>query len=172
MKKLFVLCTILFIGQVCSPVYGQSKTAHVNTMKLMDTLPSRKKALAEILEVTKRGEQELIDLNKQLQTAYSQYMEKKKDQSEQVNQYEESRLKKLQEDLQKREQELNTMIQNMNVTMNDRTYKLLQEATKNVANKKGFQYVIDEGTTLYAGGTNITNDVITELIRLDGISSN
>jgi Skp family chaperone for outer membrane proteins len=99
-------------------------------------------------------------------------MSVKKDQSEQLNQYEESRLQKLQQDLQKRDQELTTLIQNMTITMNDNTYKIIQEAVKTIANKKGFQYVIEEATAVYAGGTSITNDVITELMRLDALTTN
>jgi outer membrane protein len=172
MKKLILIFFLVFATQVQSNLFAQSKTAHVNTKILMDTLPSRKKALAEITEVTKRSEKELVDLDQQLKEAYEKYMSVKKDQSEQLNQYEESRLQKLQQDLQKRDQELTTLIQNMTITMNDNTYKIIQEAVKTIANKKGFQYVIEEATAVYAGGTSITNDVITELMRLDALTTN
>ncbi len=162
----------MFVCQGQSTLFAQSKTAHVNTKTLMDTLPSRKKALAEIAEVTKRSEKELVDLDQQLKEAYEKYMSVKKDQSEQLNQYEESRLQKLQQDLQKRDQELTTLIQNMTITMNDNTYKIIQEAVKTIANKKGFQYVIEEATAVYAGGTSLTNDVIIELMRLDALTTN
>ena len=172
MKKLFIILVLTLACQAQTATFGQSKTAHVDTKLLMDTLPSRKKAIAEIQEVTKRGQAELIELDKQLQKAYNDYVANKKDQSEQVNQYEEGKLQKLQQDFQNREQELNTLIQNMNSSMNDKTYKIIQQAVKTVANKKGFQYVLEEATTIYAGGTSITNDVITELIRLDTLSTN
>lgn len=172
MKQLLILLTFLISTQFLTTAFGQSKTAHVNTQTLMDTLPSRKKAIAEIQEVTKRSEAELIDLDKQLQKVYTDYMAVKSTQSEQLNQYEESRLQKMQQDLQKREQELNALIQNMTVSMNEKTLKIVQEAVKNVAQKKGFQYVIEEATTIYAGGTSITNDVIVELIRLDSLATN
>lgn len=171
MKQFLILLTILITVQFGSTAYSQ-KTVHVNTQTLMDTLPSRKKALVEIAEVTKRSEAELVQLDKELQEAYNKYMSVKKDQSEQLNQYEESRLQKLQQDLQKREQELTALVQNMTATMNDRTYKIIKEAVKTVANKKGFQYVLEEETAVFAGGTSITNDVITELMRLDAQTTN
>jgi outer membrane protein len=171
MKQFLILLAILFTVQFGSTAFGQ-KTAHVNTQTLMDTLPSRKKALAEIGEVRKRSEAELVQLDKELQEAYNKYMGVKKDQSEQLNQYEESRLQKLQQDLQKREQELTALVQNMTVSMNDKTYKIIQEAVKTVANKKGFQYVLEEATTIYAGGTSITGDAIAELMRLDALKTN
>ncbi len=172
MKNLLLIFTFLITSQLFSLAYSQSKTAHVNTQTLMDTLPSRKKALAEIQEVTKRSEAELVDLDKQLQKAYNDYMVAKPNQSEQINQYEESKLQKLQQDLQKREQELSGLIQKMTIIMNEKTLKIIQDAVKNVAQKKGYQYVLEEATTIYAGGTSITNDVITELMKLDNLSSN
>ena len=137
----------------------------------MDTLPSRKKALAEIAEVTKRSETELLQMDKDLQEAYNKYMSVKKDQSEQVNLYEESKLQKMQQELQNREKELTTLDQNMTITMNDKTYKIIKEAVKTVANKKGIQYIIEEATAVYAGGVSITNDAITELLRMDALTS-
>ena len=172
MKQLLILLTFLISSQFLATAYAQSKTAHVDTKLLMDTLPSRRKAIVEIQEVTKRSETELIDLDKQLQKVYTDYMAVKPNQSEQLNQYEESRLQKLQQDLQKREQELTSLIQNMTASMNDKTLKIVQQAVKNVAQKKGFQYVLEEATTIYAGGTSITNDVIIELMRLDALATN
>lgn len=168
--KYLILLTVLLSLQFGSTAWGQ-KTAHVNTQTLMDTLPSRKKALAEIAEVTKRSETELLQMDKDLQEAYNKYMSVKKDQSEQVNLYEESKLQKMQQELQNREKELTTLVQNMTITMNDKTYKIIKEAVKTVANKKGIQYIIEEATAVYAGGVSITNDAITELLRMDALTS-
>ncbi|MCC6702688.1 MAG: OmpH family outer membrane protein [Fluviicola sp.] len=167
MKKI-VLVSILFCSIQCLNFsFSQSKTAHVNTQLLMDTLPSRKKAILEIQEVSKRGEAELIGMDEQFQKAYKEYTVNQKTQSAQLNQYEEGRLQKMQQDLGKREQELNALIQNMTNTMNEKTYKTIQEATKTIATKKGFQYVLEEATTIFAGGPNITSEVIVELLKID-----
>lgn len=170
MKKILIVFTLILSTQLFQNVLAQSKTAQVNTKALMDTLPSRKKALGEIQEVTKRGEAELAEMEKQFKKAYDDYLAAKPNQSQQVNQYEESKLQKMQQDFQKREQELNTMIQNMTIEMNDKTYKIIQEATKTIAVKKGFQFVLEETNAIYAGGTNLTNDIITELLRLDALA--
>lgn len=158
---------------ITSPmIFAQTKVAHVSTKALLDTLPSRKKAMIEIQDITKRSEAELMELDKQLEKSYNDYLEKKATQSEAVNQYEEKRLQKMQQDLQQREQELNTDIQKMSAMTNDRTIKVVKEAIKQVADKKGFQYVIDQDGTLYANGTDITPDVIAELLRLDALAKN
>ena len=171
MKQFLIVLALLISGQLTGTAFGQTKTAHVNTKTLMDTLPSRKMAVVEIQEVTQRGEAELMEMDKVLQKAYSDYMAVKESQSAQVNQYEESKLQKMQQDIQKREQELTAMIQNMTIAMNDQTYKAIKEAAETVAAKKGFQYVLEEATTIVATGPSITNDVIAELLRLDAISS-
>ena len=167
MKKIVLVCLFICAIQSLNTSFSQTKTAHVNTQLLMDTLPSRKKAILEIQEISKRGEAELIAMDEQFQKAYNDYTVNKKTQSAELNQYEEGRLQKMQQDLGKREQELNTLIQNMTNTMNEKTYKTIQEATKTVATKKGFQYVLEEATTIFAGGPSITSEVIVELLKID-----
>ena len=172
MKRILSILILLVICQAYSTLLAQSKTAHVNTQLLLDTLPSRKKALLEIQEVTKRREAELVELDKQLQKSYNDYVSKKESQSAQLNQYDESKLQKLQQDLQKRENELNTIIQKMNYTLNDQSYKTVQKAVKTVADKKGIQYVLDVASAVYSNGPDITMDVIAELLRLDALTAN
>lgn len=171
MKRILFTLTFLLICQAYSTLLAQTKTAHVNTQLLLDTLPSRKKALLEVQEVTKRGETELLELDKQLQKSYNEYMSRKETQSAQLNQFDESKLQKLQQDLQKRENELNAIIQKMNYSLNDQSYKLVQKAVKTVADKKGFQYVLDVASAVYSGGMDITNDALAELLRLDTVAS-
>jgi len=171
MKRLMITLAFLIACQLTGIAYTQ-KTAHVNMKVLIDTLPSRKNALAEIQEVAKRSEAELEGMDKELQTAYNSYMATKPEQSEQINQYEESKLQKMQQDFQKRQQELTTMVQNMTVAMNERTYKIVQDASRTVAGKKGIQYVLDEASTIVASGPSITNEVIAELLRLEALTSN
>ena len=69
-QTLFIFLLVIGI-QSQANLFAQSKTAHVNTKLLMDTLPSRKNAIIEIQEITKRSEAELLELDKQLQKAYN-----------------------------------------------------------------------------------------------------
>ncbi len=165
------MIAFMFVIQVQNIVFGQSQTAHVNTKTLMDTLPSRKKALAEIQEVGKRSETELMELDTEFQKAYNNYDINKTSWDLQVGLYEKSRVEKLQQNFQKRQQELSNNIQNMTAAMNDNTYRIVQKAVKTIATKKGFLYVLEENSVLYAGGTDITNEVLTELLRVDVVES-
>ena len=171
MKKQLTIFLILFISSFGSTVFAQSKIAHVNTKTVLDTIPSRKKGLKEIQEITKQSEAELIELDKQIQKVYTDYMNKNSDQSQTVNQYEENRIRKMQQDLQSREQELNDDLQKMSMTLNEKTYSIVKDAVKTIATKKGFQYVIDQETALFSGGTDITNDVIIEVLKLDALTA-
>ena len=82
----------------------------------------------------------------------------------------ENRIQKMQQDLQSREQELNTILQKKSMALNEKTYSLVKDAVKTIATKKGFQYVIDQETALFSGGTDITGEVILEVLRLDALA--
>lgn len=171
MKKQLIVFLILFICPVGNTVFAQAKIAHLNTKTVLDTIPSRKKGLQEIQEIAKQSEAELIELDKQIQKVYTDYMSKNSDQSQTVNQYEENRIRKMQQDLQSREQELNDAIQKMSMALNEKTYSIVKDAAKTIATKKGFQYVIDQETALFSGGTDITGEVILEVLRLDALAA-
>lgn len=169
MKKQLLILVLIFVCNAAA--LAQSKIAHVNTKTLLDTIPSRKKAIKEIQEITKQSEAELVEMDKQLQKAYTDYMNKRTDQSQTANQYEENRIQKMQQSLQERQQELDANIQKLNLKLSENTYKLVKDAIKTIATKKGFHYVIDQETTLFSNGTDITSEVIAEVLRLDGLNS-
>jgi outer membrane protein len=170
MKKQLTIFLVLLICSVGSTVFAQSKIAHVNTKSVLDTIPSRKKGLKEIKEITKQSEAELIELDNQLQKVYTEYMNQRTDRSQTVNQYEENRIQKMQQDLDSREQELDANLQKMSMALNEKTYSIVKDAVKTIATKKGFQYVIDQETALFSGGTDITSEVIAEVLKLDALT--
>lgn len=164
MKKLFfalVLALSAFSAQ------AQTKIAHINSQSLLDTMPSRKRAIAEINEIERKGLEELKEMNTKFEKAYYEYLSKKDLQSPEMNQYDEGRLQKMQQDMQNREAEIDALLQKMSADLNDRILKTVKEAVAIIAKKKGLNYVIDESTTLFSEGTNITSEVIPELLRLD-----
>lgn len=165
MKKLFFALVIALT--TVTAAQAQSKIAHINSQALLDTMPSRKAAIAEINELSRRADEELKGMEANLEKEYTAYMGRQKTQTAAMNQYDEGRLQKMQADMQAREQEINQILQGMSAEMNDAILKTVKEAVDIVAKKKGLNYVIDESSTLYASGSNITNEVIPELLRLD-----
>jgi len=127
--------------------------------------------MKEIQLVTLKAEEELAGLEKQLVAAYNNYLEVKSSQSSELNQFDETKIQQMQSDAQKREQEIRDLLQRMTNSMNDNSIKLIKEAIALVAKSKGYTYVIDESSTLFASGTDLTNMVIAELLRLDALGT-
>jgi outer membrane protein len=149
-------------------VVAQSKIAHVNSQKLLDTMPSRKAAMKTLGEFENSGINELKEMEEDLQKAYTKYMADKDKLSPVMQQYEEERLQKKQYALQQREQELQQQIQKLGQDLNTPILKRVQKAVDIVSDRKKLNYVIDESVTLYfKGGVDITNEVLVELLRID-----
>lgn len=165
MKNL--LFALFIVVAAVGSAQAQTKVAHVNTQKLLDTLPSRKKAIEEIGMIEKRGMEELTEMDNAVRKAYDEYTKLPAGSSPSVVQYSQEKVQKAQQTLETRQQEIDQQMQKMSQDMNDRILKIVKEAVDIVAKKKGVNYVIDENGALFASGTDITNDVITELLKLD-----
>lgn len=163
-KLLIVIVSIMMIGAV----NAQSKIAHMNSNAVLDTLPSRKKAMTELQDLSKAAQKELSDAENDLNTSYDKYMKERETLSQVLRQYEEERLTKKQTDLQNRQQELQQKIQQRNDELNAPILKLLQQAVENVAARKKLEYVVDDSQLLYSkGGVDITNEVMEEALKMD-----
>ncbi len=168
MKKL-VLVFAIFVSLTS---IAQSKIGHVSTQKLLDTLPSRKAAMTQIEDFEKRGMEELKEMEAELQKKYSKYMSEQTILTPVLKQYEEEQLQKKQQAMQQREQELQQIMQKMGSDLNEPILKRVKKAIEIVAARKKLSYVLDETSTLYfAGGIDITMEVMAELLRLDAIEA-
>lgn len=165
MKKLLVaLVAVLTL----SAVNAQVKVAHINSNKVLDTLPSRKNAMKELQEFNAAAEKELTALDAELQKAYEKYVKERETLSAVLRQYEEERLQKMQTNIQTREEELQQRLQQRNNELNAPILKTLQQAVDNIATAKKINYVMDESQLLYSkGGIDITAEVMTEALKLD-----
>ncbi|NBP58102.1 OmpH family outer membrane protein, partial [bacterium] len=87
-KKLAVVFAIF----VSLTSIAQQKIGHVNTQRLLDTLPSRKVAMSQIEDFEKRGMEELKEMEADLQKRYSKYMAEQATLSPIIKQNEEEQL--------------------------------------------------------------------------------
>ena len=165
MKKLFFALVIALTA--ATTVQAQSKIGHVNSQKLLDTLPSRKKAIEEIGAFEKRGITELQEMDQVIQKMYADYMKVRPTQSASINAYDEERIQKKQAELEARQGELEQKMQLMSQELNVKILAIVKEAVDIVAKRRGLNYVIDETNTLYASGTDITSEVIMELLKIE-----
>lgn len=147
---------------------AQNTIAHINSQKVMDTMPSRKKVIADLQEIERKSAQELQEMNAAIEKAYSAYKTAQPTMSQVNREYEEGRIMKLQQNLEARQQELEASFQQMNQSMFKPIDERLRKAVENVSARKKLTYVIEESNTWYSkGGLDITNEVITELLKLE-----
>jgi outer membrane protein len=98
---------------------------------------------------------------------YEEYSKLPAGSSPSVVQYSQEKVQKAQQTLETRQQEIDAQMQKMSQELNDRILKNVKEAVDIVAKKKGYNYVIDENGALFSSGADITNEVITELLKID-----
>ncbi len=169
MKKLFFALVIALTA--ATGAQAQTKVAHVNTQDLLDTLPSHKKGIEDISFFQKKGIEELTEMDANVKKLYKEYTELPAGTSPTIVKYSQDRVANAQQALETRQAELEQQIQIMNEELSTRTLATVKEAIDLVAKKKGFNYVIDEQGALFANGTNITNEVIVELLKIDARKS-
>uniref|UniRef100_UPI00260C40B2 OmpH family outer membrane protein n=1 Tax=Fluviicola sp. TaxID=1917219 RepID=UPI00260C40B2 len=81
---------------------------------------------------------------------------------------EQQRIQRMQQALEDRQQQIDQQLQVMTQEMNGVILDRVKKAVNIVATAKKFNYIIDESTTLYsAGGIDVTNEVIVELLKLE-----
>jgi outer membrane protein len=164
--KNFLLAIALVLG--AGSVMAQSKVAHVNSQTLLDTLPSRKVAILKLQEFETNGVKELQEMEADFNAAVAKYERDRPNMSPVIIKIEEEKLMKKQQALQEREQSLNTEMQAYSQELNTPILGMVQKAVKIVSERLKINYVIDESVTLYfAGGTDITDEVIVELLKMD-----
>lgn len=167
MKQIILVLTLTFCALTSAQAQTQ-KIGHVRSQALLDTMPSRKQAIKEIKDIEAAGLRELHDMDSSIQVAYIKYQKDGPTMSEAVRQYEENRIRKMQQNLEDRQQEIDQHLQIMTQEMNGKILDRVKKAVAIVANTKKFTYIIDESSTLFsAGGIDVTNDVIVELMKLE-----
>ena len=165
MKKLLLALAVMFS---MGTVMAQSKVAHVNSQKLLDTLQSRKDAMNQLKEFEANGVKELQEMEADFNAALAKYEKDRPNMSPTLIKFEEEKLMKKQQGIQDRETSLNQEMQIYSQELNKPILERVQKAVEIVSDRKKLNYVIDESVTLYfKGGTDITAEVIVELLRLD-----
>lgn len=169
MKRIVLALVLMFsVGSVVA----QQKIAHVNSQKLLDTLPSRKAAIEQLKAFEENGVKELQEMEADFNKQIAIYEKNRPTMSPVIIKIEEEKLMKKQQALQEREQSLNSEMQAVSQELNKPILERVQKAVEIVSDRKKLSYVIDESSTLYfKGGMDITNEVVTELLRLDAEAS-
>lgn len=165
MKKLILAFLIVFsVGSISA----QNKVAHINSQELLDTMPSRRVAIQKLQDFEAAGINELKEMEMDFNQAYAKYQASLPTMSPVIQKIEEEKLMKKQQSLQDRQQALQQEIEIYSQELNAPILDMVQKAVKIVSERMKIAYVVDESTLMYFdGGTDITNAVITELLKMD-----
>ena len=165
MKNVIFLSVMLLMGFQAE---AQMKIGHINSQVLLDTLQSRKDAMAALKQFEAEGVQELQEMNKAFESAYLRYQQNEKDWSPVIQKMEQEKLMKKQQALETRQVELEQQMQIYGQELNKPILDLVQTAVNNIAESKKLSYVLDETVTLYfQGGIDLTQELMTELLKLE-----
>lgn len=163
-KLLFALVLVLTAGSAMA----QSKVAHVNAQKCVDTLEMTKVAADKLEKFIASGKEEITEMQAAVEKMYTDYMAKQGDMIPLERQIAEEKINKKDQELQMRQQSFQQEVQAMNQQLNAPILEMVQDAIKVVADRMKISYVIEESTLLYFdGGTDITNEVAAELIKME-----
>lgn len=165
MKKLILaLIVLLSVGTAVA----QTKIAHVNSNRLLDSLPSRQAALKQLQEFSVNGEKELQEMEADLNKKIQKFQTDQPTMTPITIKYEQEKLQRLSMAIEQRQEELQQQISQMNNELNAPILKRMQKAVDIVSERKKLNYVIDETAAVYfKGGTDITDEVLVELLKLD-----
>lgn len=165
MKAIFTLL-FSFLSLVS---IAQGKIGHVNTQKVLDTMPSRKNAMKEIALMQTLGQRELMEKDSIIQESVAD-LKRHPEWTPATVKYQQQRIARMDQELQYRQQELEQGLQIYSQEMNKKVTERITGAVATVSKAKGLSYVLDENSLLFnSGGTDITADVVKEVLRLEAL---
>jgi len=151
--------------------FTQTKIGHVDSQKLLDTLPSRKEAIKKLDSMKTSGMQELQLMDADFQKAYQDYTVNQASKSPAERQIIEGRLMQKQQMLEATQASLEEGLQLRSEELNEPILKNVQKAIAIVAERLKLDYVIDVSSVMYSkSNLEITDQVIVELLILDAAS--
>ncbi|RFC54530.1 OmpH family outer membrane protein [Brumimicrobium aurantiacum] len=165
MKKLMLL--FLMAVTTFGAAFSQSSMAHVNTQKVLDTMPSRKSAMKELANFEERAVKELQETQQKLQADYQKLTQEQGSMSPTAFKFQEERLMKKSQEFQTRQQELDEQIQILSQELNAPILERVQKAVETVCKAEKIDYVVDESSLLYSGGRNLTPLVVKEVLKME-----
>lgn len=140
--KLLILAAML---SVCGSLFAQQKIGHINSNELLLAMPERNTIETEIRAYATQLENQLLAMQKELETKYQEFQASQETMSEAIRTVKlqemndlETRLKDFQataqEDLTKKEKELSDPLVNK-----------AKAAIEKVAKENGYNYILDSG---------------------------
>jgi outer membrane protein len=136
-------------------------------------MPSRELALKEIKDIEEEFKNELNSMYEEYEKSRTKLETEKSGLSPTIIKSREASLMNLAQRIQEREQTIQNELQIRAQELNQPIFDRVKQAVDIVADRKKLNYVIDASNLLYSkGGTDITSEVIIELLKLDAAAIN
>jgi Skp family chaperone for outer membrane proteins len=160
--RTFYLIFFLFTSNFLN---AQTKVGVVNSQKVLDALPYRDSMIRVLEKIEQEGLEELTRIDSLIQIKMSSVPHNVNYDSPALESYSKS-FRKLQEDFQIREKELDSTLPAIGNQLNVTCIKMIKAASEIVASSMGIDLIVDESVMLYyEDKIDITQQVINELLK-------
>ena len=170
MKKTLSLVALFFVTNLA---ISQTKIAHVDSQKLLDTLSILKDIDKQLVDYQRLKQFEKDSLIKDFQTAQEKFEANSANLSPTMKKAKQSELQLKYENLQIIFQEMELEMQQEALRMQEPIFNLVKSAVKKVADQKKVDLVLNSnqqsnsGVLFASEAINITNEVAFELLKLE-----
>lgn len=163
MKQFRTLLLIAIITLGFNSIQAQTKVGHISTDLLLSLMPETKALNVDLEKLSKTYETELKTENDKLAAKLKKYEAEVASQTDEVNQ---QRQAEVQQDQQRLYQSSQIAQEDIRKKRDEKLKPILEKARKaieDVANEKGFTYVLDAASIIVANGTDLLPAVKTKL---------
>jgi outer membrane protein len=170
MKKTLSLVALFFVTNFA---ISQTKIAHVDSQKLLDTLSILKDIDKQLVDYQRLKQFEKDSLIKDFQTSQEKFEANSANLSPTMKKAKQSELQLKYENLQIIFQEMELEMQQEALKMQEPIFNLVKSAVKKVADQKKVDLVLNSnqqsnsGVLFASEAINITNEVAVELLKLE-----
>lgn len=164
--KLAVVGLVLSLGTITN--LSAQKVAHIDLDSLISLLPESKAAQESVQDYAKQLEQQVIAMQSELQTKYTEYQEKAKDLPELVRASKEKELNDLNQRIQDFQQQAQVDYQKKSAEISKPIYEKAKKAIDQVAKENAYKYVLDTSTGLVLY-SEPTDDIMALVIKKMGV---
>ena len=170
-STVIALFSLFAIGFFSNSAQSQTpKFAHIDYLKVVDSIPSMMAADKEIQGFLDAGQKTILEMEQALDDEYNKYLTEKPTLSTVMQELREKQLMEQQQMLEYKKQSLQQDLEILNQRLYGPIEENLKKAIEIVALRYKVTYVLEVTSLLYtdpAGGLDLTKEVRTELLRLE-----
>jgi outer membrane protein len=148
MKRITVIISVIFFICLLGTTNAQvkQKFGHIDSNELLTLMPERETAKTTIENHAKQLEEQLVNMQKELELKYNEYIEKQAEYSELVKKTKEEEITSMQKRMQDFQTTAQTDLQKKEMELLQPIIDKAKKAIEDVAKEKGYSYIFDIGS--------------------------